>query len=221
MNHLTTSASTALPCSRASSRSTPPRARDRQAAPRGAADALRLARRRPGPALQPREFRPWIKARRQGRQDPGPLRQGDPDPPLRHRRHDAGGPSRASRSRTCPLIAWRSSWLGAITPVLSWASGESASQRAATAPAMLADRVCRAFGSSASAGVAAETAIYIASAAAERLHDPFTRCLPSPRPLRPGQPPRTPRASGARALARLTGRVHAAAIRSIWMVPSR
>ena len=42
-----------------------------------------------------------------------------------------------------------------------------------------------------------------------------------PRHLRPGSPPRTPRASGPRALAQLTGRVHAAAIRSIWMVSSR
>ena len=46
--------------------------RDRQAAPRGAADALRLARRRPGPPLQPRELGPRAPARRQGRQDPGP-----------------------------------------------------------------------------------------------------------------------------------------------------
>ena len=36
--------------------------------------------------LQPRELGPGTEARRQGRQDPGPLRQGDPDPPRRHRR---------------------------------------------------------------------------------------------------------------------------------------
>ena len=46
-------------------------------------------------------------------------------------------PSRARRSRIWPLISWRSSWLGAMTPVFSRASGPSLSQRAATAPAIL------------------------------------------------------------------------------------
>ena len=45
-------------------------------------------------------------------------------------------PSRASRSRMWALIPSRSSWLGAITPVRPRSSGESPSQRAATAPAM-------------------------------------------------------------------------------------
>ena len=41
-----------------------------------------------------------------------------------------------------PLMATRSSWLGAITPVCSRSSGESLSQRAATAPAMLSALTC-------------------------------------------------------------------------------
>ena len=67
---------------------------DRQAAPRGAPDALRLARHRPSPPLQPRELGPGTEARRQGRQDPGSLREGNPRPPRRHRRHEPGGTSR-------------------------------------------------------------------------------------------------------------------------------
>ena len=46
-------------------------------------------------------------------------------------------PSRARRSRIWALMPSRNSWLGAITPVRSRSSGESFSQRAATAPAML------------------------------------------------------------------------------------
>ena len=78
-------------------------ARDRQAAPRGAPDALRLARRRPGPPLQPRELGPGAPACRQSRQDPDPLRQGDPGPPRRHRRLDPGGPSRPRLPRRVRL----------------------------------------------------------------------------------------------------------------------
>ena len=36
-----------------------------------------------------------------------------------------------------PLTVWRSSWLGAISPVFSRSSGESFSHRAAAAPARL------------------------------------------------------------------------------------
>ena len=37
----------------------------------------------------------------------------------------------------CPLMPCRRAWLGAMTPVRPRSSGESLSQRAATAPAML------------------------------------------------------------------------------------
>ena len=46
-------------------------------------------------------------------------------------------PSRARFSRTIALIAWRSLCEGAMIPVFSRGSGDSASHRAATAPAML------------------------------------------------------------------------------------
>ena len=46
------------------------------------------------PALQPREFGPGPQARRQDRQDPGPLHQGDEGCARRHRCLDAGGSSR-------------------------------------------------------------------------------------------------------------------------------
>ena len=48
-------------------------------------------------------------------------------------------PSRTRRSRTISLIRSRMAWLGAISPALARASGESASQRAAPAPAGLSD----------------------------------------------------------------------------------
>ena len=71
-------------------------ASEREATPRRAADALRLARRRPGPAVQSRELSARPEARRQDRQDPGALREGDQSAPRRHRRFD---PRRSSRPR--------------------------------------------------------------------------------------------------------------------------
>ena len=68
--------------------------RERQAPARGAPDALRMARHRPDPRLQPDELRPRSEARRQGRKNRGPLRQGDEGPPRLHRHLDPGGPPR-------------------------------------------------------------------------------------------------------------------------------
>ena len=79
------------------------RAGERQAAPRRTPDALRLARRRPGAAVQSRELGPRPEARRQDRQDPGALREGDPGAPRRHRRRDAGRPPRPRAPRRTRL----------------------------------------------------------------------------------------------------------------------
>ena len=79
------------------------RAGECQAAPGGAADALRLARRRSGRALQPRELGARPEARRQDRQDPGALREGDAGDARRHRRLHGCRPSRPRLPRRAGL----------------------------------------------------------------------------------------------------------------------
>ena len=79
------------------------RAGERQAAPRGAPDALRLARRRPGPAVQSRELGARPEARRQDRQDAGAQREGNPGASRRHRHLDARRPSRPRAARRARL----------------------------------------------------------------------------------------------------------------------
>ena len=64
---------------------------------------FRLARRRPGPALQPRELGARPEARRQDRQDPGALREGDAGTPRRHRRLHGCRPSRPRHPRRAGL----------------------------------------------------------------------------------------------------------------------